>query len=68
MTPRPVVIASLLFASIFSTWAADVRSAGQLTDPQEKPVSGATYPPQISGTVVDTSSAVIAGATVLLRT
>ncbi|MBV9677688.1 MAG: carboxypeptidase regulatory-like domain-containing protein, partial [Acidobacteriaceae bacterium] len=67
MIPQPLVIASLLFASIFYTWAADARSTGRLTDTQEKPVSGATYPPQLSGTIVDTSGAVIAGATVQVR-
>ena len=67
MIPQPLVIASLLFVSISYTWAAEARSTGRLTDTQEKPVSGATYPPQLSGTVVDTSGAVIAGATVQVR-
>jgi hypothetical protein len=33
---------SLLFATIWCAWAADVRVAGRLTDPQDRPVSGAS--------------------------
>lgn len=43
MTRRPLVLASLLFASISYTWAADARLIGGLTDTQEKPVSGAKF-------------------------
>lgn len=70
MTPRPLVIASLLFASISYTRAAGARLTGRLTDMQEKtPVatSDKAYQPQLSGTVLDTSGAVIAGATVQVR-
>ena len=67
MTPGLLVIASLLFASIFSGGTADARPAGQLTGTQEKQVSEATNPPQLSGTILDTSGAVIAGAIVLVR-
>ena len=70
MTPRPLVIASLLFASISYTRAADARFTGRVSHMQEKtPVatSDKAYPPQLSGTVVDTSGAVIAGATVQVR-
>ena len=129
-TLRRFAIASLLFASVWYAWAADGSVSGQLTDPQGRPVAGATVtaespgagvrairsdaegrfsfpslppgeyklvgsapgfadvsqtiavtsgpaltvnlqpvqiiakPPQLSGTVVDTSGAVIAGATV----
>ncbi len=59
MTPRPLVIASLLFASISYSRAAEPASR---TATNEK-----AYPPQLSGTVVDTSGAAIAGATVLVR-
>ncbi len=45
------------------------RINGTMLDPQGHPVatSDKAYPPQLSGTVVDTSGAVIAGATVQVR-
>ncbi|MBV8571881.1 MAG: carboxypeptidase regulatory-like domain-containing protein, partial [Acidobacteriaceae bacterium] len=67
MTLRPLVIASLLFASVVCTLAASAPPTGRLTDTQENPVSGTTSQPQLSGTVVDTSGALISGAAVLLR-
>jgi hypothetical protein len=49
--------------------AAPARIAGHVLDPQGHPLeaSDKTYPSQLSGTVVDTSGAVIAGATVQVR-
>ena len=46
-----------------------LHAGGAVLDPQGLPVatSDRSYPPQLSGTVVDTSSAVIAGATVQVR-
>ena len=43
--------------------------SGQVDDPQVHPIttSEEAYPPQLSGTVVDASGAVIAGATVQIR-
>jgi hypothetical protein len=43
--------------------------SGHVLDPQGHPIatSDKAYPPQLSGTVVDTSGAVIAGATVQVR-
>jgi hypothetical protein len=45
------------------------RMSGGVLDPQDHPVatSDQAYPSQLSGTVVDTSGAVIAGATVQVR-
>ncbi|MBV8073257.1 MAG: TonB-dependent receptor, partial [Acidobacteriaceae bacterium] len=67
MTLRPLVIACLLIAPVFYTLAASAPATGRLTDSQEKPVYGTTSQPQLSGTVVDTSGALISGATVLVR-
>lgn len=67
MVRRPLVIASLLFASIFCAWATDAHPTDRLTSSQENRVSGGTNRPSLSGTVVDTSGAVIAGATVRAR-
>ena len=56
---------SLLIAALsIPLLAREIASQGPVTDPQgsDKP-----YPPQLSGTVVDTSGAVIAGATVQVR-
>ncbi len=66
MTFRSLVIPMLVF-SAFPLLADDAGLAGPLTDPQGKPVLFArlaSKPPQVSGTVVDTSDALIAGATV----
>src|SRR5579862_8613957 len=66
MTFRSLVIPMLVF-SAFPLLADDASLAGPLTDPQGKPVLFArlaSKPPQVSGTVVDTSGALIAGATV----
>jgi hypothetical protein len=49
--------------------AQEVSFTGRIADPQGHPVASSdkVYPPQLTGTVVDTSGAVIAGATVQLR-
>src|SRR5579885_954135 len=67
MTARPFIIAPLLFASVFRIWAADASLPGQFSNPREGSVTGAGHSPQLSGTIVDTSGAVIAGATVMVR-
>lgn len=67
MTARPLAIAPLLFASVFRIWAADASLPGQFSNPREGSVTGASHSPQLSGTIVDTSGAVIAGATVMVR-
>jgi hypothetical protein len=67
MTARSLAIASLFFASVFCTWAADAPPDGRLSAHQEESATSATYSPQLSGTIVDTSGAIIAGATVMVR-
>ncbi|MBV9767653.1 MAG: TonB-dependent receptor [Acidobacteriaceae bacterium] len=62
--PRLLVIAPLLLTSICYASAADTPLAAQKTQPA---TTDNSYQPQLSGTVVDTSGAVIAGATVLVR-
>ena len=49
--------------------AAPARIAGHVLDPQGHPVSTSdkAYPSRLSGTVVDTSGAVFAGATVQVK-
>jgi hypothetical protein len=49
--------------------AQEISFTGRIADPQVHPVdpSDKAYPPQLTGTVVDTSGAVIAGATVQVR-
>jgi len=49
--------------------AQEISFTGRIVDPQGHPAatSDMAYPPQLSGTVADTSGAVIAGATVQLR-
>ena len=49
--------------------AQEISFTGRIADPQGHPVAASdkAYPPQLSGTVVDTSGAVIAGATVQVR-
>ena len=49
--------------------AQEISFANRIVDPQAQPVtrSDKAYPLQLSGTVVDTSGAVIAGATVQVR-
>ena len=49
--------------------AQEVSLAGRIVDPQGHPAdpSDKAYPPPLSGTVVDTSGAVVAGATLQLR-
>ena len=65
-----VIPTIVLFASAFLISAQSAaRIAGTLLDPQghAAATSDKTHPYQISGTVVDTSGAVIAGATVQVR-
>jgi hypothetical protein len=49
--------------------AQEISITGRIADPQVHPVASSdkVYPPQLTGTVVDMSGAVIAGATVQLR-
>ncbi|MGO9638452.1 MAG: TonB-dependent receptor [Terracidiphilus sp.] len=49
--------------------AQEVSFTGRIVDPQGQPLAASdkAYPPQLSGTVVDTSGAVIAGATVQVQ-
>ncbi len=57
----------LLIAPTLSV-AQDIAVYDPIVAPQGRPVATSeAYPPQLSGTVVDTSGAVIAGATVQLR-
>lgn len=67
MLRRSLVIAPLILASIFRSCAADARAIGQLTDPQDKPVTRVTHSPALSGSVLDASGGGILGATVLVR-
>ncbi len=69
---RLVPFALFAVASLLSTQPRAAQQSairGQVRDPQGRPLatSEKAYPPQLSGTVVDTSGAVIAGATVLVR-
>jgi len=61
----------LLLLAASSLWAAPERGqiSGRVVDPQSTPVATGdkAYPHQLSGTVVDTSGAAIAWATVLVR-
>jgi Carboxypeptidase regulatory-like domain/TonB-dependent Receptor Plug Domain/TonB dependent receptor len=63
-----VCLASLLFLSS-AAFAQDLPVSGRVLDPQGHPVAASdkAFPSQLSGTVVDTSGAVIAGATVQVR-
>ena len=64
---RFVSFALLVAASLLSAQQSAI--SGHVLDPQGHPLatSEKVYPPQLSGTVVDTSGAVIAGATVQVR-
>jgi hypothetical protein len=64
---RLFVLFFLLMPSFLS--AQEVSLADRIVDPQDHPLatSDKAYPSQLSGTVVDTSGAVIAGATVQVR-
>src|SRR5208283_4604924 len=65
---KPVAGAALLLTA--TSGAKTIEVTPLLVAAQEKtPVatSDKAYPPQLSGTVVDTSGAVIAGATVMVR-
>jgi hypothetical protein len=62
-----VLLISLSFTAGFgAAQTAPARVSGAVLDPHGHPVgtSDKAYPPQLSGTVVDTSGAMIAGATV----
>src|SRR5208283_4998164 len=61
-------LATLLFLSL-TALAQNLPVSGRVLGPQVHPVAASdkANPPQLSGTVVDTSGAVIAGATVQLR-
>jgi hypothetical protein len=63
-----VCLATLLFLSS-AAFAQDLPVSGRVLDPQGHPLAASdkAHPPQLSGTVVDTSGAAIAGATVQLR-
>src|SRR5208283_5062792 len=61
-------LATLLFLSL-TALAQNLPVSGRVLGPQVHPVAASdkANPPQLSGTVVDTSGAVIAGATVQVR-
>ena len=63
-----VCLATLLFLSS-GAFAQDLPVSGRVLDFQGHPVATTdkAYPPQLSGTVLDTSGAVIVGATVQVR-
>ena len=67
------VLSFLLWMTVIAlTAAAQSKSAqisGEVLGPQDHQVTATEkgYPPQLSGTVVDASGAVIAGATVMVR-
>jgi hypothetical protein len=67
-TTHRLAVLSFLLAPCLMT-AQEVSFTGGIVDPQAHPAatSDKAYPTQLSGTVVDTSSAVIAGAIVQLR-
>ena len=64
---RFVLFALFTATSLLSAQQSAI--SGHMLDPQGHPVatSDKAYPPQLSGTVVDTSGAVIAGAAVHIR-
>ena len=66
-THRLSVSFFLLATSLLA--AQEISFTGRIVDPQGQPLAASdkAYPPQLSGTVVDTSGAVIAGATVQVR-
>jgi hypothetical protein len=56
MTRRPVVIASMLFATMWCTWAADVLLSGTVVDTSGAAIGGATLQVQSAkGTVLTTT-------------
>jgi hypothetical protein len=56
MPRRPVVITSILFATIWCAWAADVRVAGSVVDASGAAISGVTVQVQrAKGTVLTTT-------------
>jgi len=61
-----VIVAVLSSVASSAQTGSDV---GQIPDPQHRPVASSdkSHQPQLSGTVVDVSGAVIAGATVMVR-
>jgi hypothetical protein len=64
---RPILIV-VVFASL-SAYAKEIPITGRVLDPQGPPAAASDKadPPHLSGTVVDTSGAVIAGASVQVR-
>jgi len=58
-----------LFSISFDAQTVAARLNGAVLDPQDHPAAASekAYPPPLSGTVVDTSGAVIAGATVQVQ-
>ena len=66
-TQRMAVIFFLLTPCLLT--AQEISFTGRIVDPQGHPVepSDKAYPPPLSGTVVDAAGAVIAGATVQVR-
>jgi len=65
---RPLIVIVAVLSSIASS-AQTGGVPGQMPDAQPQPVatSGKSGPPQLTGTVVDASGAVIAGATVMVQ-
>ena len=55
MISRPLAIASLLFATIWCTWAADVPVSGTVVDATGAAIAGATVQVQSANTTVQTA-------------
>jgi len=66
---RICVVPSLVFASIWCACAAESPASGRPASSQDRPRPAGQNPgsPQLTGTIVDTSSAAIAAASILVR-